>query len=76
MPVKLTEDQINEYIDAFDSMDYDADGYLTKEEICKVTQSLDLCHRTDKLMDIISSLNYNSNRISKMEFLTVSEWVM
>lgn len=72
MAEKLTDDQIQEFREAFSLFDKDGDGKITRQELGTVMKSLGQKPTDNELKDMINEVDIDGNEtIDFQEFLTM-----
>lgn len=70
-PVKLTDDQIRQYIIEFRKIDQDKDGFITRDELFILLDNVSLPTDPEMLTDILKHLDMYKDSIDKTEVLKV-----
>jgi len=69
---KLTDEQIEEFRDAFSSFDKDGNGYITTKELAAILRSLGLNPTEHELCSIINEVDFDGNgKIDFPEFVNM-----
>lgn len=71
MPVRLTDSQIQAYVDAFDQADKNEDGLISRQELFKLLQEVNLAQTQEEMSDALRTLSLNNDYITRANVLHV-----
>ena len=71
MPVRLTDSQIQAYVDAFDQADKNEDGLISRQELLKLLQEVNLAQTQEEMTDALRTLSLNNDYITRANVLHV-----
>lgn len=71
MPVRLNDSQIRAYVDAFDQADRNEDGLISRSELLKLLQDLNLARTQEEMTEALKTLSLNNDYITRANLLHV-----